>query len=217
MRRLSHTELNDCRQHPRQWVQSKVTPGGGHPVFGYRQALVNAIVCFHKTDSRDKAEEKLENSLSHFQNQARIDEVWDQFESYVTWIEQNGVIVADARIGLDAPFGNRLHLGGIVSRLDVTERGYRAIVFHAPIPQWRQQLRFPLIQAAIAFKYSRELRNIEVGVQDVDGTGLDLHKYSERAVTNARREFRNIESAVIDAAQHLPGGLTWLDRVRQRR
>jgi hypothetical protein len=214
MRRVSHAELSDCQRSPRQWVQSKVLPGGAHPVFGYRQALINAIFRFHKANSLDEAEAALRAALSRFQDAERIEEILEQFSTYIDWVEQSGIVVADSRIVVDAPFGNRLHMGGIVSRLDVTDSGYRAVLLQTPSARWRQELRFPLIQAAIALKFSRDVRRVEVGVQEDDGSELQVHRYSERDISTARSEFREIETAVAAVAGQLPGGLAWLDRTR---
>ena len=214
MRRISHVELAVCQRSALRWVQSKVGTSAGHPVFGYRQALINSIYRLHKRNSQAEATAYLEGALTRFQDQLRVDEIWDQFEAYLQWVHESGLIVADVRVVLDAPFGQRLHMGGILSRLDVTPNGYRGILFLETRPSWREELRFPLIQAAVAQTFSREVARVEVGIQDVDGSGLEVDRYSATDISGAQDEFRRIEAGVVAAAHSLPGGLAWLDRTR---
>ncbi len=210
MRRITHGDFVAFARSPRQWLESKVLPTGGHPVPGYRQAVADSIFRLHKTRSEDIAREYLEERLQRFENETRIEGAWEMFGAYVEWLAEADVDVADARIALNAAVGSRLRLGGIVSRLDVTERGYRAIVFSPPRPLWESEMRFPLIQSAIAMRYSRRVDAIQVGIQDIDGTGLQFRSYSDTRISVARRSFRTFEEAVFEQASSVPGAAGWL-------
>ena len=210
MRRITHADYTKYRRSPRDWLESKVLPTGGHPVPGYRQAVADSIYRFHRTRSEGIARAYLENRLQRFENEDRIQEAWDTFDSYVGWFANADVDVADVRIGLNASVSSRLHLGGIVSRLDVTGRGYRAILFCSPYPTWLAESRFALIQYAIALRYSRPMDAIDVGVQDLDGSGMVFRSYSLARISAARRSFREFEESVLEEADHVPGATEWL-------
>jgi len=93
----------------------------------------------------------------NFTNEKRIDDLEADFESYIRWHRRSGIIVADSNIRLSYSIGGFLDLSGLISRLDITDIGYRAIILGAGRANWRAELRMPLIQNAIALKYVVQL------------------------------------------------------------
>src|SRR5262249_11274454 len=103
------------------------------------------------------------------------------------------------------PLGVLLELRGSVHRLDVLPNGYRAILLGNYQPNWKNQLRMPLLQRAVARKFGRPADKVTMGVQYLDGTSLVEHQFSQRDVTNAENEFKNLSGAVEGYARKIPG------------
>ena len=118
------------------------------------------------------------------------------FESYIRWHRRSGVIVADSNIRLSYSIDGFLDLSGLISRLDITAVGYRAVILGAGRGNWRTELRMPLIQTAVALKYGRPVDEVAVGVQDADGSALDEEVYTSAQITNARQEFQHLGQGV---------------------
>ena len=196
--KISHRELEDCRQRPQSWAQGRLSAISTWRSFGYNQALMNAIHKYHRTgDDVDFARQHLESLIErNFTNDDRIGEITEKLDAYVSWHQTSGVVVADTNIRLSYSSGGYLELGGLVSRLDVTDAGYRAVILGLPRPNWRRELRMPLVQEAIAIKYGRPVGNIEVGVQALDGSNLATTSFSMRAISAAKSAFRELGSLV---------------------
>jgi hypothetical protein len=67
----------------------------------------------------------------HSTDAERIDQVEADLDAYIDWHHRSGVIVADTRILLTYSVNGYLDMGGLVSRLDITHRGYDAVLFGA--------------------------------------------------------------------------------------
>lgn len=84
------------------------------------------------------------------------------------------MIVADHRVRLNLALDGEVALGGEISRIDMIPTGYRAVLLMARAPaRWKQELRMPLIQLAVANRYDRPPGDVRVAVQLLDGNGLD--------------------------------------------
>jgi hypothetical protein len=196
--RISHTELTVAEQDFASWWRAKQAPSTGGPRLGYAQAVKLAVYRFHKQQGARAA------SLAHFDqlvarsltNPKRIAQARLQLEAYMDWAERTGVIVADCRVRLNLPLEADVTLGGEVSRIDISGRGYRAVLLGDRFPSgWKEETRIPLIQLAVANSYERSADDITVAVQLLDGRGLDETSFDaderdealDTAVTLAKR------------------------------
>jgi hypothetical protein len=82
-----------------------------------------------------------------------------------------------------------LELRGEIGRVDVTSAGYRAVLLGGAPIDWEQQLRMPLIQAAVALMFGRPQDLTEVGFQDLDATNLATKVFSDGQIQRAQRKF----------------------------
>jgi hypothetical protein len=173
--RISHTELGAAQQDFAGWWRTKQGARSGGPRFGYAQAIKLAVYKFHRLGDRAA-------SLAHFDqlvatrltNAKRIANARLQLESYIEWTVRSSVIVADHRIRLNLPLEADIVLGGEISRIDITRRGYRAVLLgHRFLARWKQESRMPLIQLAVADRYQRSADEVRVAVQLLDGSALD--------------------------------------------
>ncbi len=132
----------------------------------------------------------------HLEDEARIVQIESDLESYILWTNQAGVIVADSKIRISLDVGGFLALSGEISRLDLTDPGYRAVILGDIPADWRQQLRLPLIQRAVAMKYGRPVLEIAVAMQNLDGSGLASLSFGELEISQAENELRALGQSV---------------------
>jgi hypothetical protein len=194
--RISHTELEICLRNPSNWYVSARTASSHGYKMGYERALRLTIFHYHKTSATD-AREYLDRIVKkhNFKNAARVTEIENNLESYIQWAESESLKVADTQIKITLPLGF-LELRGQVSRIDVTAIGYRAVLLGQAPPNWQQQTRMPLIQAAIGAMYGRPPGKIAVGFQELDGSGLQTVVYNRRQISAAGQRFRALGETV---------------------
>jgi hypothetical protein len=194
--KISHRELEECRRSPRAWWQGRQS-ASPFRTFGYGQALLNAIHRYHRANSARAARAHLRQMIDrNFTNERRIEELEADFESYIRWHRRSGIIVADSNIRLSYSIGAFFDLGGLISRLDITDAGYRAVILGAGGSSWRDQLRMPLIQSAIAFEYGRPVEEVAIGVQEPSGVTLDDEIFTSEQIVTARREFQQLGEGI---------------------
>ena len=145
------------------------------------------------------ARQKLSKYLSRFRSIDRIQEAEDVLDSYISWYDQKRPIVVRtrARIILDIGHGNSLT--GEVSRMDICrDSGYRGILL-GPIPaDWDSQLRMPLIQHGLSQIYQRDQSEIEIGVQELDGSGISTRSYDQNQIDRAFEQVVEISKRVYE-------------------
>ncbi len=199
--KISHTELEVCIQHPRRWLQQKAAAQSHGYLMGYNRATLLSIYHFHKSQSAASARDHLQSLIDRhgFKDPLRVEGIELSLESYMSWVEANQVAVADTRVRLAVDSGF-LTLVGEISRVDVTNAGYRAVLLGVGTPMWRQELRMPLIQSAIAMRYGRPVAEVAVGVQTLDSSGLQTHSYGATALSRAARRFSILSRRLRRAA-----------------
>ncbi len=199
--RISHTELENCLKNPKDWYRSAGTASSHGYSMGYERALRLSLFHYHKT-SADEARSYLEQIVKRhdFKNVVRVSEIEASLESYISWAESERLKVADTQVKISLPTGF-LELRGQISRVDVTPVGYRAVLLSPPPPKWQQQMRMPLIQAAISKMYGRPTEKIAVGFQEADGSGPETLIYGSKQIRLAEQRFRVLGEAVRRASK----------------
>lgn len=194
--RISHREIEECRRSPVGWARAR-SAGRGWPRLGYSQALLYSIHKYHRSQSAADARAHLQHLIDrNFTNEGRIEQIVQDLDAYINWHQTSGTIVAETNIRLAYEVGGYLDMGGLVSRLDVTVEGYRAVLLGAARSGWRDELRMPLIEDAIARRSARPLTDVSVAVQDLDGTNLAAESFSPQQVDAARGQFRSLGDIV---------------------
>lgn len=147
--RISHTELETCVNQPRKWLVAKATTvPHGFPM-GYNRALLSAIYHFHRGNSASSTRQYLGRLITryNFKDPSKVHKIETNLERYLNWAQSSGVITADCRIRISLDVGGFLELRGEIGRVDVITTGYRAVLLSDPPPNWRRQLRMPLIES----------------------------------------------------------------------
>ena len=196
--KISHKQLEECRQQPRQWLVNVSGSYTGPRRLGYSQVLQLAIHLYHKDGSAANARQHLSTLMARadFRNAVRVDLTEASLDSYIDWHSASGTITADHRVRLLLDIQGYLALSGEVSRVDITPEGYRGVLLGVPPRGWRDQLRMPLLQRALSRKYGRPLNELSIGVQELDGSGLAITNFSLRRITEAEREFLDLGQQV---------------------
>lgn len=191
--RISHTELETCRGNPKQWVAAKLSSGGGFS-YGYNQAVKDAIYTFHRSNQPREGSKFLFEKLKKFKNTARKAQCEADLTGYLKWALDSKTIVAHCKIRLDLLLERSVVLGGEISRVDIVPEDdtYRAVILGDRPRDWRDELRFPLIQQEIGAKFHRPVEQVHVGFQNLDGSDLVTVRYAKRQILEALEEGEEI-------------------------
>jgi hypothetical protein len=196
--RIRHGALEDCRRDVRAWVVQHAA-GGTFARGGYDMGILAGIYRFHRDGEPAPARRHIEEFLANrrLRNPQRIERALQDFDGYVHWsLSQRNATVADHRVRLNLSLGDDVVLGGEISRIDLTDNGYRAVLLKAAPPGWQTELRMPLIQRALATDYQRPEHEISIGFQNLDGGALDVVTYDRKAVETAAAEARDLAARV---------------------
>jgi hypothetical protein len=176
-------------------------PGGG-PRTGYDGAIKLAIYKFHKILDPVEARRYLERAFRSYRltSASRMTQAISILNIYIGWYERASPVVVGSKLILDYDLGSGWRLGGEISRADLDPRTGRyncVILGKAPL-NWRQQIRMPLIQRALAHKVVRPETDVSVGFQNLDGTSIELVSFPLRKLDEAEEAAREL---IRDVAQ----------------
>lgn len=199
--KISHTALSQCQRDPTRWFGLATGEPSPRPP-GYASLTRFAIHRYHRTADVATAiahlRALLERSKERLTSRKRHHEAVENLQDYVDWYDSADVVLGDSKVRIELPSGGLLTLSGEIHRIDVTDSGYRAVLIGTHRDDWFTELRFPLIQHAVARLYQVPVADTEVGVQHLDGSGLDLRNYGVQERSKALAVFaalsRRIES-----------------------
>lgn len=204
--KIPHGEIEACYANPSAWVKRKLglIPPSGHARRGFNAAIRDAVGEYHKTESATEAHKALTYYLRSFKDQLRKQAAHDVLDNYIFWHKGAGVVVAGFRVRLSHELKNGLRLGGDLTRVDVDVQAgrYRAVLLGEGLKMDEGELRWPLIQMAIARQYGREVGLIDVGTQELSGGAMQLRSYSARELevaTSAADEMCDEVSFVLNS------------------
>lgn len=185
--KISHLDLAACINSPRTWLASRAS--NGPRKIGYSQLLKYALHQYNKSLSPSAALKYLNDKIKEHQlkNEQRADQARDTLSSYMNWCSHSKTHIADSRVSISLQVGGYLELTGIVSRIDIIPNGYRGILLSTIKNNWKEELRMPLLQKALSDLYQRPLGEIEIGMQNLDGSLLTSVNYSLKEVSEAQK------------------------------
>jgi hypothetical protein len=190
--RITHTDIEQLVADLRGWVERKKNPDSQFVRTGYRGAIKLSIYSFHKDEDLERSQRYLDDMMNRLKlrNVRRREEAEQLLASYTDWWGRAGIRAAQTRLRINLPLGEGLALGGEVSRIDLgmDSVGYKGILLGVQDHNWSRQLRMPVLQLAIASRLGREPSEVGVGVQELDGTSLQVVQYSQGEMQEATRE-----------------------------
>jgi|WetSurMetagenome_2_1015567.scaffolds.fasta_scaffold56843_4 hypothetical protein len=200
--KISHAEIETCRRSPRAWIRERIRPGGGGPRTGYDGATKKAIYNFHKKLDPAEARLYLERAFGSYRltSTSRMAQALAALTSYMRWYKRTSPVVVGSKLLLDYDLGSGWRLGGEISRADLDPRTgkYGCVILGKAPPNWRQQIRIPLIQRALADKLERPEIDISVGYQNLDGTSIELVSFSLKKLDEAEATARELMRDVAE-------------------
>jgi len=193
---VSHSELESCRKGPVAWIAKMKQP---RPFIqmGYEGYLKLGIYRYHKVNDASIASAHLKKLLKaaarRLTDLGRHEAVMEQLDRYVSWWLSSGSIWIGHRVRISFSVSGFLVLRGEVGRVDLTERGYRALLLGRVDRDWDNQLRFPLLQQAVAQVYARPVEEVEVGVQSLTDFSIQSRVFNARQRRMANEKFHRLE------------------------
>lgn len=194
--RISHREIAELRTDLRGWVAKK--KGGSKAIMrpGYGQVTRLGIYKYHRVGKLAVARSHLISLMDRLGlvNLTRRDEAEHHLVSYDAWWKKAGRIYVQDRLRLEMSVGNGFVLGGDVPRIDFdsSNETYHGVLLGNNDPNWKSDLRTPVLQAAIASRLNRDVDDVHIAVQSLDGSGLQVIQYSGKQVQRAVDELEQL-------------------------
>lgn len=197
--RISHRQLGQAERDPRGWARAQEHP----PRYtqGYDSYLRHAIARLHKSGAIIEAEQHLSRlftrAAGRLTNQSRIDDTFERLRSYNRWWRGAGLANVACNVNIELSFEPDHVLGGRVDRIDIAGARYQGVLLGAVEPGWSSELRHPLLQVALADLYQVPIQSMSVGVQNLDGTDMELRCYTEKERLTARERLKTLGRALL--------------------
>lgn len=201
MIRVRLGDLEMARRDPGAYLRKLKEP---KPKFGRKSkhaVLLLAVYRFHKYAGGlfDKYSGDLTGALKYFdalyekkkfsKNPGSKQLYQDQLTTYA---QEFGALNAEVvkykdnlTLTLPEAFKDKVEVHGQVPRVDLTPEGYSVWLFDKSAKNWRDEIRFPLIQAAYAQKFSADLEEVSVGVYDFSTASYTSFSFTENEVEEA--------------------------------
>jgi hypothetical protein len=194
--KVSHGQLESLRIDPVAFAARQHPRGfGGPSMFRMWQYALKKV----HSESVDAAAEYLrETVLSNFKvndrNERRLDELADSLHEYAAAFRSLGHVAVEVLKPMNMVINPKLTITGEITRLDlVPSGGYAAFVLSREQgEEWRQQIRFPLLQAYFAKKLNSSLKDVAVGIYSLPDGAHELHRFSPARVGTAQAEIATL-------------------------
>jgi hypothetical protein len=204
--RLSFSQLERARKNPARFGANF----SGSAYFNsnnFRTYLLAAINQFHRGESKAQVlhffEDKCRARLStgrHFQ--AKLTHYLTVLANYCDGFPAQGSQFVESNKSVALALGSH-SLSGKIDRFDLQlPIGYRGISAQLYKIDWQAELRWPLIQDAIARELNCPSGEVEVGIFCFEDGAYEYKKYTNDEIAAAKDEAQRILTTV---AMHVPG------------
>jgi hypothetical protein len=199
--RLSFSLLDSARRNPARFGQSFSAQSGFPRRANFRLYLSSSISRFHggmtKQQVQDyfisKCNEKLQDQR-HFH--ARLSHYTGVLGRYCDGYARQNCRFVESNKRVVLHVGHH-ELSGRVERFDIRlPDGYRATATQLERDEWRTDIRWPLIQSAIAQEFGRPPSEVEVGVFCFENGRYDYDTFSEAEIAAAVTEAESVLTQV---------------------
>ena len=183
------TEIEEALRNPRAFARNREA---SRSAFKSRYLTLRTVaLSFHKINDLNASEALLEQRLRKtFKTTKDNEDYLERLRQYASAYESLGTTVAKVRSNIRVPLPEEyadFQITGQVARLDVDPTGgYRAWILTNKTENWRDELRFPLLQIACANQLAVDVEEVVPGVYDFStGSYTDL-RYSRKDIQSAR-------------------------------
>lgn len=190
--RIRLSELQDAFSNPRAFVKAQAKARTGFR--SNRYLFLRAVALdYHKHYDRGISEARLESKfVQNFKSTKGNDEYLEKLREYIAEFTALGTSVAkvrnNVRLSLPAEYAD-FEITGQVARLDVDPAGgYRAWLLTNRTENWRDEVRFPVLQSACAAQLNVDVEEVVPGVYDFSTGSYTELRSSKREVQSATRK-----------------------------
>ncbi|MBA2272208.1 MAG: hypothetical protein H0W20_16685 [Chthoniobacterales bacterium] len=203
---LSFSQLESARRNPAKFGASQ-TGSGFYNSNNFRTYLIASINRFHRGDTKEQVLEYFEERcrakltlLNYFET--RLNHYKDVIAGYCDGFGADGSVFVETNKKTALVVANHI-LKGRIDRFDLrVPAGYRLTAAQLREGDWQSELRWPLIQRAIATELNCPSDEVEVGTFCFE-TGRHEHRvFSDSEIDEAQAE---AEAVLTTVAIHLPG------------
>jgi hypothetical protein len=214
MIRVRLSDLEIARRDPGAYLRKLKEP---KPIFGRKSkhaVLLLAVYRFHKYSGGlfDKFSGDLTGALKYFdalyeKKKFTKNPVSKKFyqDRLTTYAQEFGALDAEVVkykdnlvIALPEEFKDKIEVYGQVPRVDLSLEGYSVWLFDKSTKNWRDEIRFPIIQAAYAKKFSADLEEVKVGVYDFSTASYTSYSFTEDEVEEAKTLLYSLLRQIIN-------------------
>jgi hypothetical protein len=190
---LLFSQLENARRNPARFVKSYSKVPGGFNSRNFRTYVIAAVRRFHRGMSKsdvikffeDKCTDKL--SLVSYWRQ-RADNYKLMLSAYCNAFSPGNCQYIESNKRTSLKVGNHI-LTGKVDRFDLRDPvGYRATAIQLAARDWKDELRWPLIQKGIAAEMGCAPSDVEIGVFSFDDGRYGYEVYSDSDISAAEVE-----------------------------
>jgi hypothetical protein len=189
--RISLSNLQEAIKNPRAFIRAQRKPRTG---FRYSRYLMLRSVAlgYHAQNDLRVSEALLEARLiQKFKGTKGNAECLEQLRTYVSQFTALGTSVAKVRNRVTVVLRDEYAdypITGEVARLDLHPAGgYRAWLLTNRAEDWRDEIRFPLLQGACATQLNVDVKEVVPGVYDFSRSTYTELRFSENEIRTARR------------------------------
>jgi hypothetical protein len=185
------SELESARANPTGFARRRIEGSTGRPSLSRIRTVHLAAWRFHKGVRQDEVLEQFESMFRrNFTRLEMLPGLSDQLDHYMRGFAASGTTVIEApvrRVQIPMPEGSIIT--GELSRLDLADHGrYAAWVFLEAPHGWREELRMPLLQAAIADRLGVDPSAVSIGTYSFSLRLYDTAVFSRQQIRQAQLE-----------------------------
>jgi hypothetical protein len=191
--KVSFSQLEEARRNPARFKRRQAASKGFFNNKNFRAYFVAAMKRFHQGGTkpqvvkffRDKCVANLDKQLNF---NSRLNNYLGVLAGYCDSYSAQGCVFVEARKVVGLALGSHT-LTGTLQRFDVrASGGYRGTLTQMEQTDWQKELRWPLIQKAIADDLLCPSSEVEVGIFSLD-TGLyGYNIFTEKQINDAEQE-----------------------------
>ena len=190
--------LEEARRNPVAYKQKLLAAEKPFIRTGYNALLQATILQYHRENlTPDQARERMTHKYhQRFTTPKGLEEITQSFGAYLDECaaQNNLATITHQRLRLQLPedIAASFEVTGKLPRLDTTSDGYAAWLFSKSHAEWQQELRMPLIQAAVAADLGVDVDEVTVGVYCFDDGRHTAYQFNEADIASATAELRGL-------------------------
>lgn len=196
--KVTLSNLEEARRNPAAYKQKLLAAEKPFIRTGYNALLQATILQYHRESlTADQARERMTHKYhQRFTTPKGLGEITRCFGEYLDeYAAQNNLATIThqrLRLQLPADIAPNFEVTGKLPRLDTTSDGYAVWLFSKGHADWQQELRMPLIQAAIAADLGTDMDEVTVGVYCFEDGRHTAFQFTEADSASATAELRTL-------------------------